>query len=64
MLLSRAQHFDPILLGSSLWGILHARTLEGVAVPFSRGLMKQGGHNTELALVLKQPMEAKQNLSL
>ena len=29
-----------------------------------QGIIKQGGHNTEVALMLKQPTEAKQNLSL
>ena len=49
---------------NTVLGILQARILEWVAVPFSRGLIKQGGPNTELALMLKQFTEAKQNLSL
>ena len=55
---------DSVTPQTTVLGILQARILEWVAVPFSRGLIKQGGPNTELALMLKQLTEAKQNLSL
>ena len=54
-------------LGSSVHGILQARTLEGVAVPFSQGIFSSQGLNPSPALQVdslpSEPLESESELA-